>query len=118
MTNVGRLTGGPMNMAGRWLALAQGTVWFFLLIFGGIGLVLGPVGWAAAGLGRRFPRLSAALLAVPAAVLAASWAPALLSPQGPTDVILSAGIVLVLVGPALLAAWLILRASWPVESAT
>jgi hypothetical protein len=109
MTTVPRATGDQWNLSGRWLALAQGTVWFVLLIFGGIGLVLGPVGWTAAAAGRRLPRLSAALLIIPAGFLAAGWAPAFLSPQRSPDLLVSTGIVLVLVGPAFLAAWMILR---------
>ena len=108
------MSSAQLNLVRRWLALVRGIVWFVLLIFGGIGLVLGPLGWTAAAAGRRFPRLSAALLVVPAAVLAAGWAPEFLSRQPSPNAVVSAGIVLVLVAPALVAAVLIVRGTQPV----
>ena len=107
-----------LNVMGRWLALGQGVVWFFLLIFGGIGLVFGPAGWIAALTGRRFPRVSALLLLVPAVVLAVSWSPVFLTPQPSVNLVASAGIVAVLVVPALLAAILILRGRRPTAFAS
>jgi hypothetical protein len=101
------------NLAGRWLALGQGVVWLFLLIFGGLGLVFGPAAWIAALAGRRLPRLSALLLVLPASLLAVSWTPALLAPTSFTDLATSAAIVLLLVAPALVAATFIVQGSCP-----
>lgn len=68
--------------AARLIALSQGMVWFFLLIHGGLGLVFGPMGWTAAALGRRTPRLALALLTVPAAYSAMSWLPLVFGADG------------------------------------
>jgi hypothetical protein len=105
-----------LNLLGRWLALAQGVIWFFILIFGGMGLIFGPAGWVAAVAGRRVPRLSAVLLIVPALVLAVSWSPIFLVPHPLVTVVASAGIVAILVVPALLAAALIVRGTRPTVS--
>jgi hypothetical protein len=88
--------------AARLLALGQGMVWFFLLIHGGLGLAFGPMGWAASAIAGRARRLAAALLAIPAAFLSVSWAPALFGGNG---LELREGLaLLVLIPPALLAA--------------
>jgi hypothetical protein len=91
--------------------LGQGIVWFFLLIHGGLGLVFGPIGLAASALAGRAPSVAAVLLAVPAAFLTVSWAPALFGGSDLGEVL----VVLVLVPPAVVAAVVFARAphhSW------
>jgi hypothetical protein len=103
---------GPV-FAARLLALGQGMVWFFLLIHGGLGLVFGPMGWAASAIAGRVPRLAAALLAVPAAFLTVSWAPVAF---GGVGLELREGLaLLVLIPPALLAAAVLVRAHLQLE---
>lgn len=93
--------------AARLLALAQGMVWFFLLIHGGLGLAFGPAGWAASALGKRAPMLAVVLLAGPATVLLVSWLPILFSPAG---LGFHDGLaVVVLIAPALVAAGTLLK---------
>lgn len=92
------------QLAGRFLALLVGVEWFFLLIFGGQGLVVGPIAWVAALVGRRWPTLSVALLSIPAALLVLAWLPAIVT--GP-DRLQAVAIAAVLAVPALVAAWLI-----------
>jgi hypothetical protein len=102
-----------LNLIGRWLALIQGLVWFFLLIFGGIGLIFGPAGWIAAAAGKRAPGLSAILLIVPTAVCAVSWSRAIFAPSATENLVATAAIVAAESVPALLATTLILRGSRP-----
>jgi hypothetical protein len=92
--------------AARLIALGQGMLWFFLLIHGGLGLVFGPLGWAASAIAGRAPRLAATILVVPAAFLAVSWAPVIFG-----GLELREGLaLLVLIPPALLAAEVLARA--------
>ena len=92
------------QLAGRFLAVLVGVIWFFALIFGGQGLLLGPVAWLAAVLGRRWPIASASLLLAPGAVLAIAWLAAIVTGPDRAQAVVIAGILAI---PAAVAAWLI-----------
>jgi hypothetical protein len=87
-------------IAARVLAATQGLVWFVFLIFGGIGLLFGPIALVAAAIGGRTPALSAILLVGPVAWLLNSWAPILSDGAGLGDWAVFAS----LVAPATLSA--------------
>lgn len=81
------------QVAGRFLALLVGVIWFFGLIFGGQGLLLGPMAWVAALIGRRWPLASACLLLVPAEGLTLAWLPAIVGGPDRAQALVIAGIL-------------------------
>jgi hypothetical protein len=102
-------TPSGLTLIGRIIAAVVGLAWFALLIFGGWGLLFGPAAWAAALAAGRRPALAAALLGIPAGCLAASWAATFAS--GASLEMLPVAVALV--GPAFLAAGLVLAGARP-----
>ncbi|MEI7745552.1 MAG: hypothetical protein WCK58_17585, partial [Chloroflexota bacterium] len=101
-----------LTSVGRIIAVVVGLVWIAPPILGGMGLLLGPAAWAAALSARRLPVLAAALLCAPAGFLAWIWAPIFAS--GASLEMLPLAVALV--GPAFLAAGLILAGASPPRS--
>lgn len=95
------------SAVGRVLAAAVGVEWFVLLLFGGLGLLFGPMARVAAAVGRAMPRLSAILLLLPAGFLALAFLPALFDNAGTLSLGEAGVIILGLSLPAVIAAALI-----------
>lgn len=92
---------------GRLLAVLVGIAWFVLLLFGGLGLVFGPLAWIAAGLGGSRPRAAVVLLGLPVLLLVVSFVPVVFDRTSGLSLVDAAVILAVLTLPAVLAAALI-----------
>ncbi len=95
---------------GRVLAGLVGVEWFVLLLFGGLGLLFGPMAWIAALVGGARPRAAGVLLGLPVVMLIVAWVPIVFDRSGRLSLVDAAGILAVLALPGLLAAALILSA--------
>ena len=98
---------------GRVLAALVGVEWFVLLIFGGLGLLFGPMAWLAAALGGRAPRAALVLLGLPVMLLVASWIPVVFDRSGALGLADALAILGFLTLPAVLAAGLIAASPGP-----
>lgn len=93
---------------GRALAALVGVEWLVVLLFGGLGLVFGPMAWIAAVVGGGRPRAAGVLLGLPVVVLVVAWIPLVFDSTARLSLVDAAGILAILTLPAVLAAALIL----------